>query len=144
MTDDQQGLRDLVEAYARGLDRREFDTVAALFTSDATLTLYGNETKGREQLATAFHVLDRYDVTTHFLGQTTVDIDGDRATGETYCLAHHLSDQGNRVMSIRYQDVFTRVDGRWYFLSRELVVDWEERRPPPEAKAKPEPKRGTE
>jgi ketosteroid isomerase-like protein len=37
-----------------------------------------------------FDDLNRYEATTHFNGQSTIDLDGDRATGESYCLAHHL------------------------------------------------------
>jgi uncharacterized protein (TIGR02246 family) len=127
--DDWQSLRDLVAAYARGLDRREFDAVAHLFTPDGRLTHRGRTTAGRAPLAQAFTALARYDVTTHFVGQQTVAIDGDRATGETYCLAHHLDATGNRVLSIRYQDVFVRDSDRWLIDSRELIVDWEEQRP---------------
>jgi hypothetical protein len=80
--------------------------------------------------------LSRYEVTTHFVGQQSVwfdAADADRATGETYCLAHHLhvvdDVRVNDVMSIRYQDEYVREAGRWRFATRTLVVDWTERRP---------------
>ena len=77
-------------------------------------------------------VVGMYAVTTHFLGQQYVDVDGERATGETYCLAHHLSGDGdeqhNHVMSIRYLDDYQRVDGRWLIARRRLVIDWTEDR----------------
>ena len=66
-------------------------------------------------------------------GQSTVTVDGDRATGETYCLAHHLwTEEGRRtlmVMSIRYHDTFVRQGGRWFFAERRLITDWVDRRP---------------
>ncbi|WP_211590562.1 nuclear transport factor 2 family protein [Microbispora sp. H11081] len=37
---------------------------------------------GRDKLASAFGGLRTYDKTTHFIGQSTVTVDGDRATGE--------------------------------------------------------------
>ena len=126
---DRDALRDLVDAYAAGLDRRRFDEVARLFADEGELTLRGRTTTGPEKLAKAFKVLERYDVTTHFVGQQTVEVDGDHATGETYCLAHHVSAEENYVMSIRYQDAFTRTPSGWRFTSRELVIDWEEHRP---------------
>ncbi|HKN89277.1 MAG TPA: nuclear transport factor 2 family protein [Acidimicrobiia bacterium] len=72
--------------------------------------------------------------TTHFNGQSTVSVDGDRATGESYCLAHHLSkdEDGQRTMmiaSIRYLDEFVKQDGDWLFAERRLMVDWTETRP---------------
>jgi hypothetical protein len=44
-----------------------------------------------------FADLNRYESTTHFIRQSTVTIDGDHATGESYTIAHHLfSEDGNR------------------------------------------------
>jgi hypothetical protein len=45
--------------------------------------------EGRDALTPVFADLNRYDTTTHFNGQSTVTIDGDRATGESYTIAHH-------------------------------------------------------
>jgi hypothetical protein len=71
-------------------------------------------------------------VTTHFNGQSTVTLNGDRATGESYCLAHHLyTEDGERklmVASLRYLDTFAKVDGTWLFAERRLYVDWTETR----------------
>ena len=68
------------------------------------------------------------------LGQQTVDLDGDRATGECYCLAHHVevADDGSRsvmIMHIRYQDRYARTADGWKFEHRTLMVDWRETRP---------------
>jgi len=66
-----------------------------------------------------FDDLNRYERTTHFNGQSTVALDGDRATGESYCLAHHLyTEDGERklmVASLRYLDTFAKSDGAWLF-----------------------------
>jgi hypothetical protein len=57
-----------------------------------------------------------------------LEINGDSASGETYCLAHHISwEQGERqllVMAIRYRDTFAKRDGARCFQARELIVDW--------------------
>ena len=59
-----------------------------------------------------FEDLNRYEATTHFNGQSTIALDGDRATGESYCLAHHLfTEDGERklmVASLRYLDTFVK------------------------------------
>lgn len=80
------------------------------------------------------HNLNTYKATTHFNGQSTISIDGDRASGESYCLAHHISvdDEGGRtlmVASIRYYDQFVRQADGWRFAERRLLVDWTETRP---------------
>jgi hypothetical protein len=139
---DRLALRDLVETYARGADRREPELVASLFGETGVLSRAdapgepGWVRNGAAEIEGPMRRLSRYDVTTHFLGQQSVwfdAADADRATGETYCLAHHLHVvdglQVNDVMSIRYQDEYVRASGRWRFATRTLVVDWTERRP---------------
>jgi hypothetical protein len=68
----------------------------------------------------------------HFNGQSTVTLDGDRATGETYCLAHHVytADGERRLMiaALRYQDAFAKAEGTWRFAERRLYVRWAETR----------------
>ena len=139
---DRQAIRDLVDAWARCADRRRPDDQAALFTADGTVTVYAGDPgstdpaqrlQGHREMAEAFKVLDAYDVTTHFNGQSTVQLDGDRASGETYCLAHHVwEEDGQRtllVLSIRYLDTFVRQEGGWRFAERQLIIDWSDRRP---------------
>ena len=71
---------------------------------------------GRESLTPVFDNLNRYEVTMHFNRQSTVALDGDRATGETYCLAHQaVSDAGERrriIAALRYQEIFVMADER--------------------------------
>jgi hypothetical protein len=65
---------------------------------------------GREALHPVFADLNQYQATTHFNGQSTIRFDGDRATGESYCIAHHLTVKGEKrtlmLASIRYLDQF--------------------------------------
>ena len=88
---------------------------------------------GREALTPVFDDLNRYQATMHFNGQSTIALDGDRATGESYCIAHHLfTDVGERKLMVawlRYGDTFVKVDGAWRFAERNLYVDWTETRP---------------
>jgi ketosteroid isomerase-like protein len=140
--DDRLAIRELVDAYAHCADRRDAAGQMALFTEDTRFLVFMDarsaeptqELHGRESLAPVFDNLNTYDVTTHFNGQSTVVLDGDRATGESYCIAHHLSDvDGQRTLmiaSIRYLDEFAKQsDGAWLFARRRLIVDWTETRP---------------
>jgi hypothetical protein len=91
------------------------------------------ELHSREALAPVFADLNKYDATTHFLGQSTIfTLTADRATGEAYCLAHHISvDGGTRrlmLASLRYLDTLVKTDGAWLFAERRLYVDWLEER----------------
>jgi hypothetical protein len=137
---DRLALRELFDAYAHCADRRDAEGQKALFTDDTVFAVYmdggGSEATyvlhGREALTPVFDDLNRYEVTTHFNGQSTVILDGDRATGESYTIAHHLyTEDGTRkimIASLRYLDVFTKLDGAWYFAERKLILDWSDAR----------------
>jgi len=91
------------------------------------------ELHSREALAPVFADLNKYEATMHFVGQSTIfTLTGDGATGETYCLAHHVTvDGGTRrlmVASLRYLDTFAKTDDTWLFAERLLFVDWQEER----------------
>jgi ketosteroid isomerase-like protein len=139
---DRLTIRELVDAYAHCADRRDAKGQMALFTEDTRFLVFMDATAaeptqelhGRDSLAPVFENLNTYRATTHFNGQSTVSLDGDRASGESYCLAHHISfgqDAERTVMvaSIRYLDELVKQDGTWYFAERRLMVDWTETRP---------------
>jgi ketosteroid isomerase-like protein len=141
-TADRLAIRELIDAYAHCADRRDAKGQMALFAEDtrflvfmdATAAAPTQELHGREALAPVFDALNAYRATTHFNGQSTVTLDGTRATGESYCLAHHISADGDgqrtiMIASIRYLDEFVKRDGEWYFAERRLMVDWAETRP---------------
>jgi ketosteroid isomerase-like protein len=138
---DRLAIHELIEAYAHCADRRDAKGQMSLFTEDTHFVVFMDAKSSqpamdlyrREDLAPVFADLNKYEATTHFLGQSTIVLDKDHATGETYCLAHHVSaSEGERSMfvaSLRYYDVFVRADGRWLFGERKLIVDWTETRP---------------
>ena len=134
---DRLAIRELVEAYAHCADRRDAKGQMALFTEDTHFVVYMNakdpkpsqELRSREALAPVFADLNKYEATTHFVGQSTIfTLTPDRATGEAYCLAHHVTVQGEKrrlmVASLRYNDTFMKIDGAWLFSERLLFVDW--------------------
>jgi ketosteroid isomerase-like protein len=138
---DRLAIRELVEAYAHCADRRDAKGQMALFTADTHFVVYMNakdpkpsqDLNSREALAPVFADLNRYDATTHFVGQSTIlTLNGNRATGEAYCLAHHVTMDGGRrrlmIASLRYLDTFAKIDGAWLFAERLLYVDWLEER----------------
>ena len=139
---DRVSIRELVEAYAHCADRRDANGQMALFTADAHFVVYMNakdptpsqELHSRDALAPVFADLNKYDATTHFVGQSTIfTLTADRATGEAYCLAHHITvDDGKRrlmIASLRYLDTFVKIDRSWLFRERRLYMDWLEERP---------------
>jgi SnoaL-like protein len=138
---DRLAIRELVKAYAHCADRRDANGQMALFTTDTHFVVYMNakdpkpsqELHSREALAPVFADLNQYEATMHFVGQSTIlTLTGDRATGEAYCLAHHLTVEGAKrtlmIAALRYDDTFAKIDGIWLFSERRLYVDWLENR----------------
>lgn len=141
-TADRLAIGELIDAYAHCADRRDARGQMNLFTDDTHFVVYldasadqpTQELRGRDALAPVFDELNTYAATFHFNGQRAVSVEGDRATGESYCLAHHLSvnPDGQPTMmiaAIRYLDAFVKQDGAWLFAERRLMVDWTETRP---------------
>jgi len=137
---DRLEIRELLDAYAHCADRRDAKGQMSLFTKDTHFVVFMDarsekpsmELNRREDLAPVFDELKKYEATTHFMGQSTVVLDGDRATGETYCIARHVSAfEGKRTLfiaSLRYYDVFAKVEGKWLFAERKIMVDWTDTR----------------
>jgi hypothetical protein len=139
-------LRTLAEQYARGVDRRgDAEAFAALFLPDAVISIHDpsestepRELRGAERIARIPETITRYAKTFHMLGQSTYDIGDGEATGEVYCIAHHLTPGHARskeaggtdyVMFIRYEDTYRPdASGAWKFAQRRLRVDWTETR----------------
>ena len=134
---DRLAIRELVETYAHCADRRDAQGQMSLFTPDTRFVVYMNakdptpsqELNSREALAPVFADLNKYDATTHFVGQSTIfTLTNGRATGEAYCLAHHVTVDGEKrrlmVASLRYQDTFVKLDDAWLFAEHLLYVDW--------------------
>ena len=134
---DRLAIRELIEAYAHCADRRDAKGQMSLFTPDTHFVVFMNakdptpsqELHSRDALAPVFADLNKYDATTHFVGQSTIfTLTSDRATGEAYCLAHHVTVDGGKrrmmVASLRYLHTFVKLDGAWLFSERLLYVDW--------------------
>jgi hypothetical protein len=138
---DRLAIRELVEAYAHCADRRDAKGQMSLFTPDTHFVVFMNakdptpsqELHSREALAPVFADLNKYAATTHFVGQSTIfTLTSDRATGEAYCLAHHITVDGGKrrlmLASLRYLDTFVKWNSEWLFSERLLYVDWLEER----------------
>jgi hypothetical protein len=134
---DRLAIREIIEAYAHCADRRDAKGQMSLFTPNTHFVVFMNakdptpsqELHSREALAPVFADLNKYDATTHFVGQSTIlTLTSDRATGEVYCMAHHVTVDGGKrrlmLASLRYLDTFVKLNGAWLFSERILYVDW--------------------
>jgi len=132
---DALAIRALCERYAQAVDAGDSAAFSSVFTLDGHLVSNSTGSErhfyGREQLAQVPVLAKAGAVTTmHFIGNHLARVDGDSATGVTYCIANHLrDDRSNLVMMIRYDDRYSRgSDGEWLIVDRSVEVQWTETR----------------
>ena len=138
--EDRIAIRELIDQYTYCADTRDAEGQMAIFTVDTNFEVYMDEklpaptqvVTGRKNLCPVFDDLNQYLSTMHFNGQSTVKLDGDKATGITYCRAYHLKVlegvQKLMIAGIRYYDTMVKQDGVWLFSERKLKVCWIESR----------------
>jgi hypothetical protein len=132
---DRLAISDLVHAYAQGVDRLDPDAVALLFTEEGTFVAYAtpgaaeptSRSHGRAEIAKAIGTARYYRQTTHTIGNHLATVHGDRATGETRCVAYHvLGDESTETLMVwhlRYLDAYARGPEGWRIHERVLRVD---------------------
>jgi hypothetical protein len=127
---DRIAIRDLLCTYARGMDRRDPALIASICTPDARFKSRGAEYNSREEFLNSMRPerISIYKSSMHFVGNQLVEIDGDRASAETYVIAHWRYDQDGveqeYVMGTRYEDQLVRQGGRWLIEDRLMHHDW--------------------
>jgi 3-phenylpropionate/cinnamic acid dioxygenase small subunit len=122
---DREAVRDLLCAYARAVDGKDLAAVAACFTADCAY----EGTLGRGTIADALASLERafarYDRTMHCLSTQQVEVDGDAARAETYCVAYHVRPDGAHLTTgVRYLDELVRTHTGWRIRRRRVRIEW--------------------
>ena len=138
--EDRIAIRELIDQYTYCADTRDAQGQMALFTADTNFEVFMDSKSSaptelinnRQDLFPVFDNLNTYLATMHFNGQSTIKLDGDRASGVTYCRAYHLNIQDSvqklMIAGIRYYDIMVKEDGKWLFAERKLKVSWIENR----------------
>lgn len=124
---DLQAIRDVVHGYVRGLDRHEDERVVAAYHPDA-LDRHGPFTGTPDEFVAWANELHEADWIAHQHHLTThnVELDGDVAHAETYCIGTFLR-RDDAVVDMaggRYIDRLERRDGEWRIAAREVVIEW--------------------
>ena len=127
---DELALRRLAYLYARGMDRNEPDIIRQIFTEDAIIESPVVVQKGIEEIIGVPLMLSKmFASTMHAVHNQTVNIDGEKARGETYGVAYQIKKTKDGLYEsldwgIRYQDRFMRTGGQWRFTHRKLIIEW--------------------
>jgi hypothetical protein len=126
---DRVAIEDVLSVYCRGIDRLDEALVAAAYWPDAREDhgIFKGSAKEFAPWIVKF-LDDTYRSTVHRLGQSYLQVAGQRATAETYFSSlHHLriEESGNfEAVDGRYIDEFQRRDGIWRISSRVVVLDF--------------------
>jgi len=140
---DRAALTDLVHRYAAGVDDRQFDSVAELFTETAELMLPEPPAAlnpvhrhcGHAAIRTAIAAVAATIRTEHAIVGEVFDAGPrpDSARGRIACVAHHWSHHGDQltdvVWHVRYADEYRRTDAGWRIAGRTLTINAIETRP---------------
>jgi hypothetical protein len=125
----KQACMELVYKLARGLDRMNEGLLRSLFHEDATDDHGGFKGTADGFVDWAFGILRNMERTQHAISNVLIEVNGDRAVGESYFVANHdmKNAEGALVRMIaagRYLDSFERRGGVWKISHRHAVYDW--------------------
>jgi hypothetical protein len=124
-------ITDVLTRYVHGADRNDWDLVRGCYHPDAIDDhgLYAGNVDGL--LAFLSELTATLSATSHQLGPPHIEVDGDTARAETYCLGwYERPGHGTTIWTIaqglRYLDLFERRHERWAIAHRIVVLDWEQ------------------
>jgi hypothetical protein len=135
---DHIALNALVVNYAVAADNKDYDGYAALFLPEGTITgrVVGAtepfvHVQGRDAISAVLHGNDAFVQTFHGIENHRCEVNGDSATGITYCLARHYRETDGAaeviIAPLRYYDDYVRTPDGWRFAAREIHFTWIEK-----------------
>ena len=136
--EDRASLKELVDKVSIFGDRKDFGALVQLFAENAISETFAGGTpvlklQGREAMQEAFkNFLKDFETVYHFNGQQILTIDGDTATGTSYCTVTLIGTEDGKKMKTTigaiYQDEFIRVHSSWLIAKRTGNFDWQDKR----------------
>ncbi|GAA1942354.1 nuclear transport factor 2 family protein [Nocardioides hwasunensis] len=120
-------ISDTLHAYSRGIDRRDIDLLADLFTEDGAFDYgHGNLTRGREALRELFvAATGKYDATSHHCSTTSfLSLAEGRASTITYVYAFHDNREQDLNLHVWgcYEDELVDEGDRWRIATRRVRI----------------------
>jgi hypothetical protein len=133
---DRLDIMQLHHRYAWALDQRDWSMLERCFTPDGGVDYgdLGGEFQGAAEIA-AFcrQALEGLDASQHLIGNTMIELDGDRATATCYFQAQHVFEGApggdTYIVAGTYTDVLTRDDDGWRIAHRTLTPSWTQGNP---------------
>jgi hypothetical protein len=135
---DRVALKELIDMVSILGDKKDVHAQVQLFTENALSETFVEgslflQLQGRTAMEEAIgNFLKPFDTVYHFNGQQQVMINGDHATGTSYCLVTLIGfEKGKKVkttIGVIYHDDFVRENNRWLIAKRIGNFEWQEKR----------------
>ena len=122
--EDQLALKNLVDTFSNLADVKDTKAQMNLFTDDAEVISKADgktfKSKGKKEIEKSFSdYLALFDIVYHLNGQQTVEINGDEATGTSYCFVTLIGSGIKNQSGVCYKDTYVKKDGKWLIKRRE-------------------------
>ncbi len=137
--EDRMAIKNLVDTFSILADQKETGKQGFLFTEGATSETFINgqsvsKLQGRKQLSDAFGAfLSRFETVYHINGQQTLTLDGDKASGISYCAVTLIgTENGKRLktsIGVYYDDDYVKQNGHWLIAKRKATFAWQDKQP---------------
>lgn len=136
--EDRMAIKNVVDTFSILADHKDIQKQVLLFTESATVASVvqgktGTTLTGRKQIGDAFTAyLNTFETVYHINGQQTVTLNGDKASGISYCLVTLIGmENGKRMkttIGVYYNDEFVRENNHWLIAKRTSNFTWQEKR----------------
>lgn len=137
--EDRMAIKNLVDTFSILADRKETTQQTLLFTENATVESVsdgqpGSVLTGRKQIGDAFaNFLKNFETVYHINGQQTLTLNGDKASGISYCQVTLIRNDGGKktklTMGVYYNDDYVRESSRWLIARRKSTFSWRDSQP---------------
>jgi uncharacterized protein (TIGR02246 family) len=127
--EDRIRIGDLFARYMWAIDTGDVETLAGCFTEDGSLESpavgqYSGRKSIREFAKRFAAFRERGSQMRHVISNLLVDADGDLASAKCYLVVFLTKDGASRLLGPgRYECDLRKVDGRWLFQRRLVVMD---------------------
>jgi hypothetical protein len=126
---DKQEIYDVIVRYCRGIDRVDEALVRSCYHPDAFDDHGMFQGPATEFAAYAVQGLASMERTMHCIHNVAIELIGDTAVSEAYCVAYHRmasrdGGDADHLVGVRYVDRFERRGGPWLIAHRTVVYEW--------------------
>ncbi|MEZ5572995.1 MAG: nuclear transport factor 2 family protein [Halioglobus sp.] len=131
--EDYIAIQRLMYRYARCADKKDYTGFNGVFCDDAVFDFSGTLVTTCSAIQQMMRNLEKFTRTLHQVHNTLYEVDGDTASGETYCIASHLfSEEAGETridMGIIYEDRLRRTQDGWRIEFRKFNLVWSQTAP---------------